>query len=130
LPNSVNSRISGRRSLTRPNQLWQTDFTELKVVGRGWLYLSTILDDHSRHIIAWRSFKAMRAGDMTAIPEDAPAASGYDSAVVADRPRLLTENGSSYIPGDLAVWLETEGIDHVRGAPSIRRAKARSSAGA
>ena len=37
---------------TAPNQLWQTDFTHLKVIGWGWFYLSTILDDFSRYIIA------------------------------------------------------------------------------
>ena len=103
---------------THPNQLWQTDFTYLKVIGWGWFYLSTILDDYSRYIIAWRLCTTMRAGDVTATLEDALATSGCDSAVVAHRPRLLTDNGSSYISGDLATWLEAEGIDHVRGAPN------------
>ena len=40
--------------ITAPNQLWQTNFTYLKVIGWGWFYLSTILDDFSRYIIAWK----------------------------------------------------------------------------
>ena len=54
-----------RDKTTAPNQLWQTDFTYLKVIGWGWFYLSTILDDFSRYIIAWKLCTTMKAGDVT-----------------------------------------------------------------
>jgi hypothetical protein len=54
-----------RNKTTAPNQLWQTDFTYLKIIGWGWYYLSTILDDYSRYIISWKLCTTMRADDMT-----------------------------------------------------------------
>ena len=50
---------------TASNQLWQTDFTYLKVTGWGWFYLSTILDDFSRFIVAWKLCATMKAEDVT-----------------------------------------------------------------
>jgi putative transposase len=49
--------------ITAPNQLWQTDFAYLKVIGWGWFYLSTVLDDFSRYIIAWKLCTTMKAED-------------------------------------------------------------------
>ena len=69
-----------RDKTTAPNQLWQTDFTYLKVIGWGWFYLSTILDDFSRYIIAWKLCATMKAGDVTDTLEMALQASGCDQA--------------------------------------------------
>jgi putative transposase len=102
---------------TAPNQLWQTDFTYLKVTGWGWFYLSTILDDFSRYIVAWKLCTTMKADDVTDTLEMALAAAGLDRVDGAHRPRLLSDNGSSYVAGDLADWLDEQGMDHVRGAP-------------
>lgn len=102
---------------TVPNQLWQTDFTYLKVIGWGWFYLSTILDDFSRYIIAWKLCTTMKANDVTDTLDLALTASGCDQARVVHKPRLLSDNGSSYISGDLAKWLDNKDMEHVRGAP-------------
>jgi putative transposase len=102
---------------TAPNQLWQTDFTYLKVIGWGWFYLSTVLDDFSRYIVAWKLCTNMRAEDVAATLDLALQTSGLDQAKPADRPRLLSDNGSSYLAGDLAKWLNARNIRHVRGAP-------------
>ena len=107
-----------RDKTTAPNQLWQTDFTYLKVIGWGYFYLSTILDDFSRYIVAWKLCTNMKAGDVTDTLELALEASGCDSATVLHKPRLLSDNGSSYISHDLAEWLDDQGMDHVRGAPN------------
>lgn len=106
-----------RDKTTRPNQLWQTDFTYLKVIGWGWIYLSTILDDYSRYIIAWKLCTTMKSGDVTDTLDLALQASGCDQATVLHKPRLLSDNGASYISGELADWLEDRQMDHVRGAP-------------
>ncbi|WP_238370402.1 IS3 family transposase [Heliomarina baculiformis] len=106
-----------RDKTTRPNELWQTDFTYLKVIGWGWFYLSTILDDHSRYIVAWKLCTTMKASDVTETLELALEASGCDDVTVVHKPRLLSDNGSSYVAGDLADFLEDKGMDHVRGAP-------------
>ena len=102
---------------TKPNQMWQTDFTYLKVIGWGWYYLSTVLDDFSRFIIAWKLCTGMTAEDVTATLDLALKASGLDRVTVVHRPRLLSDNGSSYVSADLAKWLDREDMDHVRGAP-------------
>ena len=106
-----------REKTTAPNQLWQTDFTYLKITGWGWYYLSTILDDYSRYIVGWKLCATMKAQDVTDTLDLALAKSGLDQVNVGHRPRLLSDNGASYISGDLAEWLDDRKIKHIRGAP-------------
>jgi Integrase core domain len=87
------------------------------VTGWGWFYLSTILDDFSRYIIAWKLCTTMKAEDVTDTLKLALQASGLHQATVMHRPRLLSDNGSSYVSGDLARWLERQDMRHTRGAP-------------
>lgn len=101
----------------RPNQMWQTDFTYFKIIGWGWMYLSTVLDDYSRYIIAWKLCSTMRAQDVTDTLDMALAASGCDQANVHHKPRLLSDNGPSYIAGELADYILAQNMSHVRGAP-------------
>jgi transposase InsO family protein len=101
----------------RPNELWQTDFTYLGVVGWGWYYLSTVLDDYSRYILAWTLTTTMRATDVMETLNLARAQTGIDQVPVRHRPRLLSDNGPCYVSGALAGYLAESGLTHTRGAP-------------
>ena len=59
----------------------------------------------------------MNTGDVTNTLDLALQASGCDRATVLHKPRLLSNNGASYISGDLANWLDDQQMDRVRGAP-------------
>jgi putative transposase len=101
----------------RPNELWQTDFTYFRVVGWGWYYLSTVLDDYSRKILAWKLSATMEAGDVTETLDVARAATGVDQVRVEHRPRLLSDNGPCYVSRELREYLGRHRMQHTRGAP-------------
>jgi putative transposase len=106
-----------KQPTTRVNELWQTDFTYFKVLGWGWYYLSTVMDDYSRYIISWKLFSSMTADDVKQTLDLAVARTGVNKIQVRHRPRLLSDNGSCYISGELRKYLEEHHIAHVRGAP-------------
>jgi transposase InsO family protein len=102
---------------THVNEMWQTDFTYFKIIGWGWYYLSTILDDYSRFIVSWRLCKTMGANDVADTLDDALRFTGLDSVKVNHKPRLLSDNGPCYVSGELAEYLEAQGMTHTRGRP-------------
>jgi len=101
----------------RVHELWQTDFTYFKIVGWGWYYLSTVLDDFSRYIISWSLRSSMSAEDVQETLDQALSLADQDQAQVRCRPRLLSDNGPCYVSKDLRTYLEAKGMSHTRGAP-------------
>lgn len=106
-----------RHKTKRVHELWQTDFTWLKVTGWGWYFLSTILDDYSRYIIAWRLSTTMSAEDVTKTLDRAVEMTGVTEVRVRHRPRLLSDNGPAYVSKELREYLLEKDISHTRGKP-------------
>ena len=101
----------------RIHELWQTDFTYFKIIGWGWYYLSTVLDDYSRYIIAWKLTASMTATDVKETLDEAVKKTGIKQIQVRHRPRLLSDNGPCYLSHELKSYLEKQGMTHTRGAP-------------
>lgn len=99
---------------TQPNELWQTDFTYFKVIGWFWYYLSTILDDYSRYIVDLELCSTIKTADVKRGLGRALQKLGLPQDWLQ---RLLSDNGSWYVSGNLADYLEKIGMNHVRGAP-------------
>jgi putative transposase len=94
------------------HELWQTDFTYFKVLGWGWYYLSTILDDYSRYILYWELCKSMMVEDVERSVDGALAFAGLRKG---QRPKLLSDNGSCYIASELGDFLYRRGILPIHG---------------
>lgn len=101
----------------RVNEMWQTDFTQFKVLDWGYYYLCTILDDYSRYILAWRLASTMGSTDVEETLRLAIAKTKLTHIKVKHRPRLLSDNGSAFISDYLRQFLQRYKMNHVRGAP-------------
>jgi transposase InsO family protein len=132
-PPSLQELVSATDKYEKPtrrvHELWQTDFTQFKVIYWGWYYLSTVLDDYSRYILSWKLSPTMNADDVEETLMMALKKSGLEQARVRHRPRLLTDNGPAYLSKDLARFLKRKHLkdlarflkrkhlEHIRGAP-------------
>jgi putative transposase len=96
------------------NEMWQTDFTYFKIIGWGWYFLSTILDDYSRYIITWELRKNMTAKDVIPSVEMALNLTGLTKGTA---PKLLSDNGKCYVSNELKSYLKEKGIKPINGKP-------------
>ena len=94
------------------HQMWQTDFTYFKIIGWGWYYLSTIIDDYSRYIVHWELCSTMKAQDVQSTIAAALKKTGLKNG---QRPVLLSDNGSCYVSSDLKEYLNAQNISSIHG---------------
>ncbi|MFC1860981.1 DDE-type integrase/transposase/recombinase, partial [Chloroflexota bacterium] len=80
----------------RPHQMWATDASYFRVVGWGYYYLVTVIDDYSRFILAWKLQKDMSANSLIEVVQEAVDATSMTDVPVEDRTKLLSDNGAGY----------------------------------
>jgi len=102
---------------TRPHQMWATDASYFKVVGWGYYYLVTVMDDYSRFILAWKLQKDMSANSLIEAVQEEVDATGMADIPVEDRTKLLSDNGAGYVSRAFQVYLRLVGIGHILAAP-------------
>ncbi len=102
---------------TRPHRMWATDASYFRVVGWGYYYLVTVMDDYSRYILAWKLQKDMSANSLIEVIQEAVDATGMTDVPIEDRTRLLSDNGAGYISRTFRDYLHLVGIHHILAAP-------------
>ena len=118
------------RKTTGPNQMWATDASYFKVIGWGYYYLVTVMDDFSRFILAHKLQRDMTADSSIEVVQEAVDRTGMTEIPVQDRTRLLSDNGSGYVSRAFRDYLRKRGIkvvsitEHADDSPTGKLMKA------
>ena len=89
-------------AVTRPNQVWSTDITYIRLA-HGFAYLVAVIDWYSRRVLSWRLSNTLEAGFCVDCLEDALRAYG--------RPEIFnTDQGSQFTSDAFTKVLRREGI--------------------
>jgi len=102
---------------TGPHQMWATDASYFRVVGWGYYYLGTGMDDYSRFILAWKLQKDTSADSLIEVIQEAVDATGMTEVPINDRTKLLSDNGAGYVSRAFRDYLRLVGIGHILAAP-------------
>ena len=105
------------RKTTGPHQMWATDASYFRVIGWGYYYLVTVMDDYPRFILAHMLQRDMTADSFIEVVQEAVDRTGMDRVPVTDRTRLLSDNGPGYVSRAFRDYLGMVGIKHILAAP-------------
>jgi putative transposase len=105
------------RKTKRPNELWATDCSHIKVFDWGWYYLVTVMDDYSRFILAWELKSDMAAGSLIDVVQKSVDTTGMTDIPVENRAVLLSDNGAGYVSRQFGEYLRLVGVRHIVASP-------------
>lgn len=99
------------------NEQWQNDASYFFVVGWGWYYLISVLDDFSRYFLAWDLKGNMKTESINEVLERASEWTGMKRVPVKKRARLVSDNGPSYVALAFEEYLRMHQMLHIRCSP-------------
>jgi len=106
-----------QRKGSGPHQMWATDASYFRVVGWGYYYMVTVMDDYSRSILAWNLQLDIASDSLVQVVQLSIDATGMTEVPLEDRTRLLSDDGPGYVSRAFRDYLGLVGIRHILGAP-------------
>jgi len=100
-----------------PHEMWATDASYFRVIGWGFYYMVTVMDDFSRFILSWKLQTDMTSDSFIEVLQDAVDLTGMTEVPLEDRTRLLSDNGPGYVSRSFREYLHLVGIRHILAAP-------------
>jgi len=97
--------------------MWATDASYFRVVGWGYYYMVTVMDDYSRSILAWKLQLDMTSDSLIQVVQLAIDVTGMTEVPLEDRTRLLSDNGPGYVSRAFRDYLGLVGIRRILAAP-------------
>lgn len=87
--------------VTRPNQVWSTDITYIRMPG-GFVYLTAVIDWYSRYVLSWRLSNTL---------DSSFCIEAVEEALKLGKPEIFnTDQGVQYTSAGFVSVLETRGI--------------------
>jgi transposase InsO family protein len=97
------------------HQIWQTDFTKVRLANGKSYFVSAIIDDYSRYIIAHGIYRVPNCENVIQLFKSAIANLGIENDHTNIRPRVLTDRAPYYVTPVFEEFLSSQGMKRVVG---------------
>jgi putative transposase len=95
-------------AITRPNQVWSTDITYIRLA-HGFAYLVAVMDWYSRRVLAWRLSNTLEAGFCVDCLEEALRAHGCPAIFNTDQGSQFTSEAFTKVLLDAGITISMDG---------------------